>query len=177
MGMKIFKKIGVASTLSLALVGLQVGNVSAVENENKDLELWNEIVELPSSVDFKDFGDGNTTTLGSINFKDAGSGSTNITATPSTFAGGYPVSKVQAVGKTTSKVVLATHGVTLTFMKNGSIINTKKSTGVGKSTSSATLSTNPGTVRPGTEYRGKSHHTLSTSTKTYQDNTGASYKF
>lgn len=31
MGMKIFKKIGVASTLSLALVGLQVGNVSAVE--------------------------------------------------------------------------------------------------------------------------------------------------
>ncbi|MCJ7843631.1 hypothetical protein MUB24_22730 [Lederbergia sp. NSJ-179] len=177
MRMEISKKIGIASTLSLALVGLSVGSVSAAENENRDLELWNEIAELPSSIDFKTYDDGNVTTYDSIKFKNDGSGSTSITATPSTFAAGYPISKVQAVGKTTSKVILATHGVTLQFMRNGSIISTKKDNGVGKSTSSATLSTNPGTVQPGTEYRGKSHHTLSTSKNTYSDDTGAIYKF
>lgn len=177
MGMKNIKKIGVASTLSLALAGLLVGNVSAAENENSDLELWNEIAELPSSIDFNAYEDESATTFGGIKFKNDGSGSTSITATPSAFAAGYPVSKVQSVGKTTSKVVLATHGVTLTFMRNGSTINTKKDTGVGKGTSSATLSTNPGTVQPGTEYRAKSHHTLSTSKNTYSDDTGASYKF
>jgi len=71
------------------------------------------------------------------------------------------------VGKTKSTVVISTHGVTTTFMFNKTLIGTKKDTGLGKSTDTATVTTYPGNVQPGWDYRATSHHTETTATATY----------
>lgn len=182
--MKKLKAIGVASAMTLALAGLPINNASAAENENSDSELWNKAETLPSSLEFND--DSN---VYGLSFGTDGSGSTKITAYDNTYfmnveqdtyevtPAGIPISKVKAVGKTTSKVTLATYGVTLTFMRNGSSLGTDKDTGVGKGTATATVTTSPESVSSGTEFRATSHHTLSKAGKIYSDDTGDSLKF
>lgn len=184
--MKKLKVIGVASAMTLALAGLPINNASAAENENNDLELWNKAETLPSSLEFND--DSNDD-MYRISFGTDGSGSTKITAYDNTYfmnveqdtyevtPAGIPISKVKAVGETTSKVTLATYGVTLTFMRGGSSLGTDKDTGVGKGTATATVTTSPESVSSGTEFRATSHHTLSKAGKIYSDDTGDSLKF
>lgn len=188
--MKKIKVIGVASAMALAIAASPISSVFAAESGNSDLELQDKAGTLPSSIGFttNDSDSNSITPYGSIGFKTDGSGSTKITATDTlSVVGvetanevtpfGIPVSKVQAVGKTTSKVLLSTHGVALTFMRNGSSLGTKQDSGAGKSTDTATLSVSPGSVPSGTEYRATSHHTLSTSSITYIEDTADSLKF
>lgn len=182
--------MGLTSAMTLAMAVVPISSAFAAEG---DADLWEKAGSLPSSIEFNSNNNENgVTTLGSIGFKQDGSGSTSITATDSTFAAnlasikkidggvstmGIPVSTVKGVGKTTSKVTLSSHGVTLTLMRNGTSQGTKKDTGMGKGTDTASVVVSPGSVPTGTEFRATSHHTLSTSTTTYIDDTADSLKF
>jgi len=169
-------KFGVSSLLGVTLLSSGLSIASAEESTDLDKKLWDSIPSYSSSTAIKDdevHADGSGS-LGTV-----GSGSTSFAVTESlvTAQGGYPVRQVKSTGKTTSKVITASHGVTTTLLLNGSSIGSKHASGIGKKTDTITVSHNPGSVKPGWQYRAKSHHTLTTANRTYVADTGAIKSF
>lgn len=181
-----FLKFGLATALSVSLVSFSSGGVFAKENEENISELWEKSVNYSNEENLRAVvEDGKVTPQGSTTISTVGTGSIYIYVSESSASLGtkgitpqaYPVSEVKAVGKTTSKVTLSSHGVTTTLMLNGSSIGTQRDTGLGKTTDTATVYHYPGSVPSGWEYRATSHHTLSTSTNTFIADTGDSIRF
>lgn len=147
----------------------------AKDNSQSIKELWEKAAVLSNTADLKpvDINSGVIQPHNTKPFKKAGEGSTYIyvssglTSSTTIQPYGYAISQIKAVGKTKSTVLISTHGVTTTFMLNGSLLGTKKDTGVGKTTDTATITIHPGNVQPGWDYRATSHHTETTATATY----------
>ncbi|WP_027410774.1 hypothetical protein [Anoxybacteroides tepidamans] len=179
-------RFGIGVILSTSLLYASSAEVFAKENKDDVSKLWEKAALYGNEVDLRAVvEDGKVTTQGSTTISTVGTGSTYIYASEASLTSGvkaitpqgYPVSEVKAVGKTTSKVTLSTHGVTTTLMLNGTSIGSNKDSGVGKSTDTATVYHYPNSVSSGWEYRATSHHTLSTSTNTFVADTGDSMKF
>ncbi|WP_128578009.1 hypothetical protein [Geobacillus sp. JS12] len=180
-----FLGFGLATALSASLISFSSGGVFAEENKDSVSKLWENAIHYNNEANLRAVVEnGKVTAQGSTSISTVGTGSTYIYVSESSLSSikgitpnAYPVSEVKAVGKTTSKVTLSSHGVTTTLMLNGNSLGTKQDTGLGKTTDTATVSHYPGSVPSGWEYRATSHHTLSTSTNTYMADTGDSIRF
>lgn len=150
-----------------------------------DSVLWKEAKQLSNTTSLNPVSEnGVIEPRGSKPIKKVGSGSTHISVSSKALTSnsvnpnGIAVGTIKDTGKTKSKVVLSSHGVSTTLLLNGHSLGTKKDTGVAKQTDTATVSTRPaGGAQHGWEYRAHSHHTLSTSKHTYVADTGDSLKF